>query len=647
MFNLENILSKFPIFSSLNKDGLKELADIAYLKEFKKSQIIYKDNGQPDNLYIVVFGRIKTYTEASLKEGRILEYLHKGTCFGIISLLTNQPHSVTAEAANDALIALIPKDKFTEFLNHHPLLAVEFSKILSRRVKKRVDKDKNIFESLIISVYSLREKIGNTSYSLALAKALRQESGKNVIVIEIKNKKQGFFFPSSSTILEISQFSESTFDRFLEKRWGIDYLRTDYQSDSTYASKTIPLFLSFLTQIYNFIILDLPTPQDPLTVMSLLQSDFIHLLCYKEPGYLKRLTQTIDSWKNNYKIKEGVIKIIMRGVSANGFFEEKKVHLVKTLIPHRIEPIKNVLATLPRFEETDIAKVIEGYPATAYASAVRRIAREIASVRIGLALGSGAAFAFAHIGVLKVLEEHKIDIDIVSGSSMGSIIAALWGLGKNWRQIKKLVHKFESFPAFSFFDICLSRQSFFRGHNLKKILKELFDNYTFYEFKRPVLLVSFDFLRKEAYVFSQEKFLIREAVLASCSMPGIFEPLKNQEDLFLDGGVLNPLPVGCLVKKEIKKIISVNVTPSKEELQKAYKESPNKKRLNVLDFIFGSIEAMQREFIQDAISFSDVVIHPEFKGAEWTEFKKIDYFIDQGEKAALKHIDKIKQLPAI
>jgi len=381
--------------------------------------------------------------------------------------------------------------------------------------------------------------------------------------------------------------------------------------------------------------------------MSLFQSDFIHFLSCKEPDYLRKLEQAIDFLKNTYKIKEDAVKIILRIPSQNGSSEENKSYPAEAVLPKSIYPIKDILATLPNFNETDISSVIESYPATAYAKVIRRIAREIASVRIGLALGSGAAFTFAHIGVLKVLEDHKIDIDIASASSMGSITAALWGLGNNWRQIRDLVYKFEGFPAFSLFDICLSRKSFFRGHHLKKTLKEIFGNYTFYDFKKPVLIVSFDFLRKESYVFSKGKILIREALLASCSMPGIFEPLKNSEDLFLDGGVLNPLPVGCLVKEGIKKIISVNVTPSKEELKEAYNESVHKKRFNVLDFIFGSIEAMQREFIQDAVSFSDIVIHPEFKDAEWTEFKKIDYFIEQGEKAALNHIDKIKQLQEI
>jgi CRP-like cAMP-binding protein len=222
MFELEGIVSKFPVFSSLNKENVKELAQMSLLKEVKKNQIIYKENAPSDNLYIVVSGRVKTYTESSLREERVLEYLYKGTCFGIISLLTNQPHSVTAEAANDSLIIQIPKDEFTKFLNNNPFLAVEFSKILSRRVKKRADKDKNIFVSLIIAVSSVQEKIGKTRYSIVLAKALKEESGKKVLVLEVKNNREGFFFTSPEKVLELGKFTESAFNSFFQVIWGFD-----------------------------------------------------------------------------------------------------------------------------------------------------------------------------------------------------------------------------------------------------------------------------------------------------------------------------------------------------------------------------------------------------------------------------------------
>ena len=98
------------------------------------------------------------------------------------------------------------------------------------------------------------------------------------------------------------------------------------------------------------------------------------------------------------------------------------------------------------------------------------------------------------------------------------------------------------------------------------------------------------------------------------------------------------------MQEGIKKIISVNVTPSREAIKKAYEESTHKKKFTVLDFIFGSVEAMQREFIQGAISLSDIVIHPEFKDALWTDFKKSEFYIGEGEKETLKYIEQIKRL---
>ena len=158
-----------------------------------------------------------------------------------------------------------------------------------------------------------------------------------------------------------------------------------------------------------------------------------------------------------------------------------------------------------------------------------------------------------------------------------------------------------------------------------------------------MLIVAFDFKHRRAHVLSEGKFLLRRAILASCSMPGIFSPVKVKGDLLLDGGVLNPLPVDCLVERGVKKIISICVTPSKEEIRQVHSKISGDK-FNVFDFIFGSIEAMQEEIFQKAISLSDVVIHPKFGGIDWTNFKNIDYFIKQGEEETLRAIDKIKDL---
>ena len=624
MIKLKEVLGKFPIFSSLKEKAIEELSNIALLKQFKKGEIIYKENDPPDNFYLVLSGRIKTYTQASISQQRILEYLYRGTCFGIISLLTEEPHSVTAEAANDSLVVEIDKDKFNKFLKKYPPLALELSKILSRRVKKRADIGKNVFESSIISVYSFYPGVGKSTYSLTLAKALNIEAHKKVVVVEVKKKDGSFYFPKDINVLDIRKFSEEILNKFVDKSLGFDYLKLKYWNDSL-GVKKIPSFLSFLTQFYNFIILDLPPFLDPPILSFLTQSDFIHFIASKS----STLSKDLKILKDNCKLKKEQVKIILGENS--GYLKDGVSK-------------SQIFATLPDIGGKSYLELIKDYPNSVYTKAIRRIARQISSVRIGLALGSGAAYGLAHIGVLKVLEENNISIDIVSGSSMGSIIAGLWGLGKSWRQIRELALKFKDFPIFSFLDIGFSGKSFLKGQHLKRILRDIFGNKTFYELKRPIMIVCFDFKRRQPYIVSKENLSLYKAILASCSIPGIFAPVRNKDDLLLDGGVLNPLPVSCLIKDGVRKIISVNVSPSKKEIERIYKEESRLKKLNIFDFIFGSIEAMQQEFIQEALSLSDVIIHPEFEEVLWTDFGKVDYFIAKGEEEALQQLEKIRQL---
>ena len=139
---------------------------------------------------------------------------------------------------------------------------------------------------------------------------------------------------------------------------------------------------------------------------------------------------------------------------------------------------------------------------------------------------------------------------------------------------------------------------------------------------------------KEGYLY--------KAVAASCAMPGIFEPIVCRGDILLDGGILSPLPVSTL-RDYAHKIIAVNVTPQREELIKERTKQAMLK-LNILDFVFGSIETMQRVFIAEELKLADVVIHPNLEGLHWREFHKAKVFIERGAQAAYSRIDDIKSL---
>jgi len=225
---------------------------------------------------------------------------------------------------------------------------------------------------------------------------------------------------------------------------------------------------------------------------------------------------------------------------------------------------------------------------------------------------------------------------------MGSVISALWASGKSWEQIQKDMSEFTKESLISFSDLGFPISSFFRGRILRRILRKIFSNMQFCDMGIPLRIVTFDFLRRKTKVI--DSGYVWEAVLSSCAMPGIFKPINNKEGLFMDGGILSPLPVDVLIFEGVDKIISVNVTPYRDEVYNLHQERTLKKKFNILDFIFGSIETMQSEFIGKSVSLSDISIHPYLADLSWTDFKNLDAFVERGYKAASLKEEEISSL---
>jgi NTE family protein len=148
-------------------------------------------------------------------------------------------------------------------------------------------------------------------------------------------------------------------------------------------------------------------------------------------------------------------------------------------------------------------------------------------------------------------------------------------------------------------------------------------------------------------------------------MPGVFKPFWSGQDILVDGGIMNPLPTEPLFKMWVKKIIAVNVTPSREDMLAQYgkmrqdiagtcKPGPvrwfNWKRCfqaklknNILDVIFSSVEAMQSEMIIREAELADIVLHPDTSGMHWLEMHRARDFAKRGEEEARKNLARIWQ----
>jgi NTE family protein len=665
-FNKDLVLNEIPLFAPLCAEEKEFIRKKISFRTYKKGQIVYREGDPPDAFYCIVLGRILIYTCDRQGKETVLEYLHRGKYFGIISLLTHDPHSVTAKAINDCTLLVVTQADFDIILDKIPRLAIDLSQTLSRRLKRKDIHPKIIFESSVISVFSSYSQVGKTIYAINLALGLQQETHKSVLIVDIVPEDKKHSLPQKLEVeSEFPIFDVTTIDIYqkaqmkdfiLTTRFDIDLLCVIYKpEDEMSVSKMIDT-INLLVNDYHYIVLDLPAQMD-LSIFDILnQSDEIHVLSSPDGLDLERTHNLIDRLIKEFCFQLNKIKVIVNEYKFAKLTHEQQLETVG----------HSIFATLPKIEFASSDRLILEEADSEYARVVKRIARQMGERQVGVALGVGVAYGFCHIGVLRVIEEEKIPIDIIAGSSMGALVASLWATGRSSQEILEITKEFkEPKSIWGVIDLTFPWKGFIKGNKLYQFLRRYLGNKSFYDVKLPLKIVTSNVRRREIQIL--DKGLLIDAVMASCAMPGVFLPFRSKEELLLDGGVVQPLPTEILFNMGIRKIIAVNVTPSREDILRQYEKIKEEMSLkpsvvkkipwfnfrqrlrerfhtNILDIIFSSVELMQSEMAQREAEFADIVLHPDMHGLFWLEVHKADEFARRGEAEARKNVDRIWQV---
>ncbi|MFA7677363.1 MAG: patatin-like phospholipase family protein [Candidatus Omnitrophota bacterium] len=195
-------------------------------------------------------------------------------------------------------------------------------------------------------------------------------------------------------------------------------------------------------------------------------------------------------------------------------------------------------------------------------------------LKIGLALGSGAARGLAHIGVLKAVSEKNISIDMIAGSSMGALVGACYAkkgeikdleevvLRTDWRQLSRLADP----------NLALFFKGAIHGAKVKELLKVIIGDIEFKDLKIPLAVVATDVNKGEEVIIREGSVV--EAIRASISIPGIFTPVKFKNRFLMDGGIVNPVPVSVAKDMGATFVIACNVIrkPHRKNSHKAVKK---------------------------------------------------------------------------
>ncbi|MBI2985215.1 MAG: patatin-like phospholipase family protein [Deltaproteobacteria bacterium] len=260
----------------------------------------------------------------------------------------------------------------------------------------------------------------------------------------------------------------------------------------------------------------------------------------------------------------------------------------------------------------------------------RPVLRERKPPRVGLVLGGGAARGFAHVGVIRVLEREKIPIDLIVGTSVGSLVGAIYADKKNSFELEWTAFSLEERDLFDYTFISPT-QGFVRGERLEEFVSKKVSARELQQLKIPLTVVATDIQSGELVTLQNGS--VARAVRASSAIPGIFIPVRYQGRLLVDGGVLNNVPVDVARKLGADVVIAVNLGGGKKAAQVN----------NVFDAIIQSLHLMAIESTEARLREADVVIEPQVSQIGLIDFGRKKELLTLGIQAAEQVLPRLRE----
>lgn len=665
MFDKIRLLRDIPLFSDLGWWDLRRIAEKAVIESWTRGKEVITEGQKGNAFYVILSGRCRIFTKVKTGRERTFGHLRRGDSFGEVALLTGEDYWASVAVTNDSMLLKIEKTDFDHLLQKNPRLALKFGETIAQQLQNVRLTQKEAKWSRLIATYSPSLPDVRNLFATSMAASLSQETKEPVCLIEFLTADEGM-----KTITEMEgilsrdrHLPAGKFQQlFVKHPVGYHILTIRIDDDA----KGESLFVDLLDQLirnYNYTILDLPPVVGQTVGRVISQCDRLYLLSDCSDDALKTTVQVAETFRKEFFLKSEELNVVLCNM---GYKARRAVSKYEARLGM---PVVTSFDTLPedvRRIGTDGTPYVLAHPNNPFSRAVRHLARELSNRLVGLALGVGAARGLAHIGVIRVLERENILIDMVAGSSMGAFIGAIWTMGKNSYEMEQIANRNRGFGFVkNLFDPNIGsgfkKGGFLKGKKAGDFLHSVIGEATFADTLIPLKIMATDINSYKEILF-QEGSLV-DAVRASIAIPGIFEPIRMNDWLLVDGGILNPLPIGPLSRAGVDKVIAVNPIPGPDDMPTGGKFAPRLlgydkltwverffKRLarkfagNLFDIIMSSTQIMEYVLAETVKEDADVLIRPVIRDAAWYEFFETEKYIQRGMEEAEKSLPEIKQL---
>jgi NTE family protein len=650
------ILESVPLLAACGQEALASLAGHAEFVTLKKSELAVREGEKGEGLYVVVSGRLQAYTQIDGRAERIYVRYTSGDWFGETPLLSGETHWANVRALNDSVLLKIPRAAFETMLRRDPQMALGFTQRMGERMAQlRNEKDRAKW-STIIALCSAVPGAGKTLLATNLVASLARETGEPVLMLDFSGRQGGKPLVRCKPVV-ISNGPELE-EMVTHHPLGYDRLNLKLTGDEKEMHLIAPLF-GDLVKRYKYVLVDLPNETSPSALECMIQSDHIYVIAKNEEEHLSKTRVLLQDLKEHRQAVSPKARVILTAVGASCV---PYVEHAQQVVGQEIGYLLRWIPQSEVIESVDGVPYVLHKPMEPYSVVVRRIAREMGNLLVGLVLGAGGARGLAHIGVIRVLEREGITVDVVAGSSMGALVGAAWASGRSADELEQIAMRVKGKRWFlKLLNPMFPGGGVVRGLSVYHFLDTILNGLTFEDTLIPVKIVACDLHTMEEVVFERGKLI--DAIRASISIPGIFRPMKHKGRTLIDGGLASPVPVDLMMRAGVSKIIAVNTFPNPEAM-KQYRHAEEESRIDsgelkrpihetgpfidtptgIIKLYMRFLNGTQARVAQDACSKVDVVMSPTVPDGFWYDFYNPERYIRRGEQVAEAALPQLREL---
>lgn len=651
-----------PLFQKVSPSSaaFKNFLKQVRLRRYRRGEEIYTPGQAPAGIFLVRDGEVhleRRHHETGQTEVVAIE--GRGSIFGEVSFLSGELHSSRARAALESSVYEIPGPAFLELLQSQSSVGEALSQLLSRRMRGFLAGGQRETPATVITLLYPENSRRGSRVAHFLGESLVDANPGPVLVCGFGQDSIFWDEPGQNLIGIMENWSTFSIDEIRDRIGSrtrpFDVIKGDmlYKPEARFErlGENIPGLLGRLRKYYSVILVEAGGSfAHPVISRIIASSDYILMMrSVTQRGRTGTLED--EHWRYATRFCTGLLEDFFdRVVTVSDEGPGTTLEELNRVINRNSTLYRNHIRLQNAVPLSAGSPAAEGHVSRLFLRGLGRIARKLSGASRGIVLGGGGARAFAHLGVLEVLEEEGIDFDMIAGTSMGAIVGASHALGRDTEETFRLLG--EILPnSKAVLDKTLPLIGFFRGHKLSQAILRGFGDRRFEETAIPFFCNASALDRGRTLVFDQG--YLATALRASVSLPGIFPPVRIGGFTAVDGGVLNNLPGEILRDRGCDHVIGVNVTPLDDDkstrLRPDWKLGPWRGLIDYLSFppilkiIYRSITMEGRELMRLRINDFDLVLHPDVGDIDIFDFDRLPEIVERGRAAARDRLEQIRE----